>query len=335
MADFSFQDLTPNHILDAIEAAGLYPTSGLLALNSYENRVYQFLAEDQTGKSARYVAKFYRPGRWSTAAILEEHEFTADLAAAEIPVVCPLAVPIEQPQSTLFTAGGYRFALFPSVGGRALEPEHWEQLEDLGRHLGRLHQVGKAKPFQHRPMLVSADLLREHQRTLLSCPLLPESLQSAFVAILQPVVERILQINWSQYQHIRLHGDCHIGNLLWSDQGLTLVDFDDCRQGPAIQDLWMMLSGDRFQQEAQLDTLLSGYEEFCDFDPKELALIEPLRAFRIIQYMAWLAVRWSDPAFPRSFGWFAEPRYWEQQILALKEQLAAFAEPPLNLQSGL
>ncbi|MCH8502576.1 MAG: serine/threonine protein kinase [Aliidiomarina sp.] len=335
MADFSFQDLTPDLILDAIEVAGLYPTSGLLALNSYENRVYQFLAENSAGEVARYVAKFYRPGRWSTDAILEEHTFTYDLAAFEIPVVCPLRLPLESPQTTLLETHGYRFALFPSVGGRALEPEQWEQLEDLGRHLGRLHQVGKAQPFVHRPPLVSTELLRQHQQTLLACALLPESLKPAMAAILEPVIAQILKVDWSRYQHIRLHGDCHIGNLLWSDQGLTLVDFDDCRQGPAIQDLWMMLSGERYQQEAQLETLLAGYEEFCEFDPKELALIEPLRAFRIIQYMAWLAVRWSDPAFPRSFSWFAEPRYWEQQILTLKEQLSAFAEPPLNLQSGL
>lgn len=325
MAEFSFQDLTPDFILDAIESSGLYPTSGLLPLNSYENRVYQFLAED----NKRYVVKFYRPNRWSDAQIEEEHEFTLALHEAEIPVVCPLQLP-----TSLLHYKGYRFAVFPSIGGRALEPEQLEQLEDLGRHLGRLHMVGRAKPFAHRVSLIDLDMLAQHEQRLLACPLLPSSLQAPFAAILKAVIARLKLVPWNDYQHIRLHGDCHIGNLLWRPEGLTLVDFDDCRQGPAIQDLWMMLSGERAQQQLQLETLLEGYAEFADFNRAELRLIEPLRAFRIIQYMAWLAERWIDPAFERSFSWFAEPRYWEQQILTLKEQLAAFDEEPLRLQQG-
>ncbi len=325
MAAFSFQDLTPDFILDAIEATGLYPTSGLLALNSYENRVYQFIAED--GK--RYVVKFYRPNRWSDEQIQEEHDFTFALFEAEIPVVCPLKMP-----TSLLHYKGYRFALFPSIGGRALEPEQLDQLENLGRHLGRLHMVGRAKPFAHRPVLIDLDMLHKHQERLLTCSLLPDSLRESFAAILKPVVQRLQRVPWHEHEQIRLHGDCHIGNLLWRPDGLTLVDFDDCRQGPAIQDLWMMLSGERMEQQIQLETLIEGYEEFAEFNPAQLRLIEPLRAFRIIQYMAWLAERWSDPAFERSFSWFAEPRYWEQQILALKEQLAAFDDEPLRLQPG-
>ena len=334
MAEFSFADLTPDFILNAIESTGLYPTSGLLPLNSYENRVYQFRADDD----CRYVVKFYRPNRWSDAQIHEEHAFTYALHEAEIPVVCPLRLPaINSLSSELVSLQhyqGYRFALFPSIGGRALEPEQLEQLEDLGRHLGRLHMVGKATAFQHRLPLIDMHVLQQHQQRLLACSLLPSSLQEAFAAILNAVVGRLKEVPWHEYSNIRLHGDCHIGNLLWRPEGLTLVDFDDCRQGPAIQDLWMMLSGDRAQQQLQLETLLEGYEEFADFNRAELRLIEPLRAWRIIQYMAWLAERWVDPAFERSFSWFAEPRYWEQQILALKEQLAAFAEEPLRLQQG-
>ncbi|WP_194756609.1 serine/threonine protein kinase [Aliidiomarina indica] len=326
MSDFSFQGVTPDLILDAVESVGFYPVSGLLPLNSYENRVYQFLADDQK----RYVVKFYRPQRWSDEQILEEHQFTAELANAEIPVVCPLAIAGE----TALQWQGFRFAVFPSIGGRALEPEQLEQLEDLGRHLGRLHLTGSARPFTFRPQLYTRAGLDEAVNELLACELLPDSLREAFRAILLPVVARVHAVNWDAYTHVRLHGDCHIGNLLWRPEGLTLVDFDDCRQGPAVQDLWMMLSGDRLQQQIQLETLLEGYEEFMEFDPRELHLIEPLRALRIIHYMAWLARRWEDPAFPHNFSWFAEPRYWEQQILALKEQLSALDEPPLRLQPG-
>ncbi|RUO29528.1 serine/threonine protein kinase [Aliidiomarina sanyensis] len=326
MSDFSFQGVTPDTILDAIESIGLYPTSGLLPLNSYENRVYQFLADDQK----RYVVKFYRPQRWTDAQILEEHAFTEELAIAEIPVVCPLKLEGQ----TLHHWQGFRFSVFPSIGGRALEPEQLEQLEDLGRHLGRLHLVGSARPFSSRPALIDAENLTEAVHVLKNCPLIPDSLHVPFFTILDVVVARLKALDWTAYPTVRLHGDCHIGNLLWRPEGLTLVDFDDCRQGPAVQDLWMMLSGDRMQQQMQLETLVEGYEEFMPFDTRQLRLIEPLRAFRIIQYMAWLARRWEDPAFPHNFSWFAEARYWEQQILALKEQLAALDEAPLRLQPG-
>ncbi|CUS47871.1 MAG: type II homoserine kinase [Idiomarinaceae bacterium HL-53] len=324
MSDFTFGQLSPDLILDAVEANGFYPTSGLLALNSYENRVYQFVNED----AKRYVVKFYRPARWSDAQIQEEHDFLSELAEVDIPVVQPLRVD----GRSIHLHGGYRFSVFPSVGGRALESDNLDQLEELGRQLGRMHQVARVKPFEHRPLLIHNHIIDEVCETLRQCPLLPDGLRSAFEAILTPVAQQLKAIQWQNYSTIRLHGDCHVGNLLVRDDGLTFVDFDDARQGPAIQDLWMMLSGDRSQQLLQLDTLVSAYEEFASFDASQLSLIEPLRSFRIIQYMAWLAKRWGDPAFAHSFGWFEEPRYWEQQILALKEQLAEMNEPPHRLQ---
>ncbi|MCC5878399.1 MAG: serine/threonine protein kinase [Idiomarina sp.] len=325
MSDFSFSGLTPDLILDALEAVDVWPDTGLLALNSYENRVYQFAADGQ-----RYVVKFYRPQRWSNQQILEEHTFLYELAEAEIPVVPPILLDGE----SLREHKGFRFALFPSVGGRALEADQDEHLFQLGRQIGRLHMVGKATDFVSRPQLFEQAGLDEAVAILADCSLIPAAMKVPFNSILVHVVDRLRTLDLSQYQQIRLHGDCHVGNLLWRDDSLTLVDFDDCRQGPAIQDLWMMLSGDRINQTAQLDILIDGYEEFASFDSKEIKLIEPLRAWRIIQYMAWLAKRWSDPAFPRSFSWFAEESYWEGQVLALKEQLAALDEEPLRLQPG-
>ncbi|MCL5049881.1 serine/threonine protein kinase [Aliidiomarina maris] len=327
MSDFSFSKLTPDMILDALEGIDIWPDSGLLALNSYENRVYQFAADGR-----RYVVKFYRPERWSDAQIEEEHHFTQALLDAEIPVVAPLALGSES--RTLHHFQGYRFCVFPSVGGRALEADQDEHLFQLGRQIGRLHMVGKATPFLHRPTLVSDAQLSDAMTTLQQCELIPSAMRLPFDTILQHVYQRLQSVDWQLGQSIRLHGDCHVGNLLWRDEQLTLVDLDDCRQGPAIQDLWMMLSGDRSAQLMQLDTLIDGYEEFAEFNPAELKLIEPLRAWRIIQYMAWLAKRWSDPAFPRNFSWFAEESYWERQVLALKEQLAALDDEPLRLQSG-
>lgn len=327
MSDFSFAQLTPDLILDALEQLDVWPDTGLLALNSYENRVYQFASDGR-----RYVVKFYRPNRWSDAQILEEHSFMQELLEAEIPVVP--ALPLGPSMQTLHHYHGYRFALFNSVGGRALEADQDEHLFQLGRQIGRLHMVGQAKPFAHRPNLYEPKQLAEAVQTLQECRLIPEAMQLPFFTILQHIEARLAEVDMTQVPSIRLHGDCHVGNLLWRDDSLTLVDFDDCRQGPAIQDLWMMLSGDRQSQLMQLDSLLDGYEEFASFNSSELKLIEPLRAWRIIQYMAWLAKRWSDPAFPRSFSWFAEESYWERQVLALKEQLAAFDEAPLSLQPG-
>ena len=322
MSKFSFVDLTPDSILDAVESIGVYAESGLLALNSYENRVYQFKAED----GHRYVVKFYRPERWSKAQILEEHAFAFELAEAEVPVVAPVII---EGQS-LFEHNGYLFALFPSVGGRIFEVDNLDQLDVLGRLIGRMHQVAKAKPFEHRPVISCEEYLKTAKVQLQASNLVPMALENAFYTILDLVIKETTQ-QYKNVETIRLHGDCHAGNILWSGDALMFVDLDDSRQGPAIQDLWMMLSGDRNNQLLQLDTLVAAYEEFSDFDHSQLKLIEPLRAMRMVHYMGWLAKRWDDPAFPRNFSWFAEDKYWEQQILALKEQLAALQEAPLKL----
>ncbi|MDF2179059.1 serine/threonine protein kinase [Aliiglaciecola sp. CAU 1673] len=321
MSDFSFSTLTPDLILDAIESTGIRVESGLLALNSYENRVYQFIDEDKR----RLVVKFYRPARWSKAQIQEEHDFAWELQDQEIPVVAPLRFDGQSLQEYQ----QYKFALFPSVGGRQFEVDNLDQLEWMGRFIGRIHAVGKSRPFEQRPALSCEEFLHESRRTLTENPLVPDGLHRAFFTVL----DQVIALAQSQYrpQHlIRLHGDCHPGNILWRD-GPSFVDLDDCRMGPAIQDLWMMLSGDRQQRLLQLDTLLLAYEEFCDFDSKELKLIEPLRAMRMVHYMAWLSRRWQDPAFPQAFPWFSSEKYWEQQILSLKEQLSDLHEPPLSL----
>lgn len=321
MTDFDFSGLTPETILDGVESLGLYPASGLLPLNSYENRVYQFLAED----NKRYVVKFYRPQRWTNEQIMEEHSFAQALADEEIPVVAPL----QFNGKTLHDVSGFRFSVFPSVGGREFEVDNLDQLEWMGRFIGRIHQYSKVSAFKHRPDLsVESHLFSPRQR-LENTKLIPDGLTTAFFAILDPVIKETQQHLFST-DTIRLHGDCHPGNILWRD-GPTFVDLDDCRMGPAIQDLWMMLSGDRLQQQIQMETLVEAYEEFCPFDNKQLALIEPLRAMRMVHYMAWLSDRWEDPAFPKAFPWFAEQKYWEHQILALKEQLAALHEPTIKL----
>lgn len=324
-SDFSFTGLTPDLIANALASVGVDPSSGLLALNSYENRVYQFMTDDRR----RYVAKFYRPARWSDAQILEEHRFTAELQAEEVPAVAPLALAGE----TLHHYDGYRFSVFPSVGGRAVEPGDLDQLERIGRQIGRLHAVAQQGEFKHRQQLRADWLVSESLATLKQTPLLPDNLQQAFWAIAEPLSEQLLAVDLSRFAQQRLHGDCHLGNLLLRDDELTFVDFDDAMTGPAIQDLWMLLAGDDRQQRLlQLDALVNGYEEFCEFDANETVLIEPLRGFRILHYMAWLARRWQDSAFQRAFPWFAEQRYWEQQVLTLKEQLAAMQEAPLELR---
>tara|TARA_Y100000782_G_scaffold88522_1_gene96394 strand:- start:5738 stop:6712 length:975 start_codon:yes stop_codon:yes gene_type:complete len=322
MSKFSFVDLTPDSILDAVESIGVYAESGLLALNSYENRVYQFKAED----GYRYVVKFYRPERWTKEQILEEHAFAFELAEAEVPVVAPVC----REGESLFEHNGYLFALFPSVGGRIFEVDNLDQLDVLGRLIGRMHQTAKAQSFSHRPEMSCEEYLQTAKVHLQASNLVPMALEHPFYTILDLVINETTA-QYKNVETIRLHGDCHAGNILWSGDALMFVDLDDSRQGPAIQDLWMMLSGDRNNQLLQLDTLVAAYEEFCDFDHNQLKLIEPLRAMRMVHYMGWLAKRWDDPAFPRNFSWFAEDKYWEQQILALKEQLAALQEAPLKL----
>ncbi|WP_416306661.1 serine/threonine protein kinase [Neptunicella sp. SCSIO 80796] len=321
MPEFNFSSLTPDFILDAIESTGLIVESGLLGLNSYENRVYQFMAQDRQ----RYVVKFYRPNRWTRQQIEEEHQFAFELADHDIPLVAPL----KYSQSSLLEYQGYLFALYPSVGGRQFEVDNLEQLEWMGRFIGRIHQVGQGSDFKARPSITVDEYLRQPLAILKQSQLVPAQIETAFFTILHMVADKAADLYHCDNE-IRLHGDCHPGNILWRD-GPTFVDLDDSRMGPAIQDIWMMLSGDRQEQLLQLDTLISAYEEFADFDMSQLSLIEPLRAMRMIHYMGWLARRWQDPAFPRAFPWFSSERYWEEQVLALKEQLSALQEPALSL----
>ncbi len=317
MFDFTFEDLTPALILDAIESLDIYVSSGLLALNSYENRVYQFNTEAQ----GKMVAKFYRPNRWTNTQIEEEHAFSFELQDLDLPVVAPTKFA----GKSLHEHAGYRFALFPSVGGRQFEVDNLEQLEWMGRLIGRIHATSAQKPFANRPSINVEDYLQMPYQELTKSTLVPAHLHTSFFIVLKQVCalakSQYLAID-SQIEQIRLHGDCHPGNILWRD-GPVFVDLDDCRSGPAIQDLWMMLSGDEAQQHIQLSTLVKAYEEFNPFNALECKLIEPLRVMRMVHHMAWLSKRWQDPAFPRAFPWFAEDKYWENQILSLKEQLSS------------
>jgi len=317
--------LTPDFMLDAIESVGLFPSSGLLALNSYENRVYQFSCDDQK----KYVIKFYRPGRWSNAQIDEEHAFSVELAEQEIPVIAPLRIE----QRYLQHYQGFNFALFPCQGGRQFEVDNLNHLAWVGRFIGRIHHAGQAKAFGHRLNLSTENFLSPARQFLAQYPNIPDYLRVPFITALDHLVQLTEQqiANVGPVTQLRIFGDCHPGNILWTDQGPHFVDLDDSVNGPAIQDIWMMLNGDRANQMLQLDVILEGYNEFSDFDAKELALIEPLRALRIVHYMYWLARRWDDPAFPHNFPWFNTPQYWEQQVLVIKEQIAAMQEPPLTM----
>lgn len=319
-----FATLTPDLVLDAVESLGYLSDARVLALNSYENRVYQVGIEGQTP----LIAKFYRPQRWSDEAIREEHTFSDELNEREVPVVAPLRLAEE----TLFEHAGFRFSLFPRRGGRAPEPGNLDQLYRLGQLLGRLHAVGAMHPFAHRESLQVSNFGHASLATLLEGGFVPRSLLPAYQSVARDLLQRLDQL-FAEHpsQAIRLHGDCHPGNLLCRDDSFHMVDLDDCRMGPAIQDLWMMLAGERQERLQQLAELLDGYQEFHDFDPRQLPLIEGLRSLRLLHYSAWLARRWDDPAFPQSFPWFGSERYWGEQILLLREQIAALDEPPLQL----
>jgi Ser/Thr protein kinase RdoA (MazF antagonist) len=321
----AYQDLTPDLVLDAVETCGVRCDGRQYALNSYENRVYQVWLEDGSMR----VVKFYRPQRWSDAAILEEHAYSRELADREIPVVAPLEIN----QRTLHEHGGFRFALFAKQGGRAPEFDRAGVLPWIGRFMGRIHAVGAIKPFRERPRIDVASFGELPSRFVLDHGFVPADLRPAYEAIVRDALERVRTCYAAagRVSDIRLHGDCHAGNILWTDSGPHFVDFDDCRSGPAVQDLWMLLSGDREAMAIQLADVLRGYREFQRFDMRELGLIEALRTLRMIHYAGWLAMRWDDPAFPVSFPWFNTQRYWQDQILALREQCAAMDEPPLEL----
>ncbi len=323
-AQFSFHTLTPDCVLDALESIGVRGDGRLLALNSYENRVYQVGVE--IGQPV--VVKFYRPGRWSAAAILEEHAFVQELAANEIPVVPAMVLADGR---TLHEFNDFRFAVFPKQGGRAPELDDAATREWLGRFIGRIHAVGAAKIFHHRPTLDIHSFGEEPLDFLLSNEFLPEDLVLAYSSVAEHALVgvRVCFERAGSAPMIRLHGDCHGGNVLWTDAGPHFVDFDDSRMGPAVQDLWMLLSGERTDMQRQLADILAGYEDFADFDSRQLHLIEALRTLRLIHYSAWLARRWDDPAFPLAFPWFNTQRYWQDRILELREQIALMQEPPL------
>jgi Ser/Thr protein kinase RdoA (MazF antagonist) len=329
-----YEDLTPDVVLDALEALGLPCDGRLQALSSYENRVYQVHLDD--GQSL--VAKFYRPGRWDEAQILEEHDFAAELVAAEVPVVAPLRLQ----DRTLHQHAGFHFAVSPRRGGRVAELEDEEVLEWIGRFMARLHGVGAARSFTRRPVLDLPSFGREPAHWLLQHHMIPLDVQSRWQARCEEALALVAQhpaltAAPCDIRLLRLHGDCHAGNILWTPvdvpaaagPGPHFVDLDDARMGPAVQDLWMLLSGDRAQRTRQLGCLLDGYEQLREFDRRELALIEPLRTLRLIHYSAWLARRWDDPTFPLNFPWFGSSDYWAGQVQMLEDQIEAMQEDPL------
>ncbi len=317
--------LTPDLVIAAVEQAGRPSDGRVLALNSYENRVYQVGLED----AEPVVVKFYRPGRWSRAALLEEHAFALELAAAEIPVVAPLVVD----GRTLFEAGGYSFAVYPRRGGRWPDLDTAEDRVLMGRFLGRMHRVGGVRAFQHRPALDVERLAVRSAEFVLDGDWLPDYQLQRYADLADALIQRIDAAFEAAgpCRQLRIHGDCHRGNVLWTAQGPHFVDLDDCMRGPAVQDVWMLVAGGREEARTQWRDLLEGYEQFLEFDRVELGLIEALRAMRMIHYAAWLARRWHDPAFPKAFPWFGGPRYWDNHVQELQEQLDALQEPPLRL----
>lgn len=323
-AALAYANLQPEHILDALESLSFRCDGRFLALNSYENRVYQVGIED----GAPVVAKFYRPGRWSDEAIFEEHDFTRELNDAELPVVAAL----ELSGQTLHFSGPFRFAVFPCHGGRAPDLDNLDLLRQLGRLVARIHLIGETHDFTHRPTIdidsygiSSCEYLLEHD-------FIPDELHPAYESVAELVFTGIDECysRAGAFRQFRLHADFHPGNVLVAGEQLHIVDLDDTRRGPAIQDLWMFLSGDQNEQAPQLDALLSGYEEFRRFDARELHLVEALRSLRIMHYSAWIARRWEDPAFQIAFPWFDSRRYWDEHVLALREQVALMQEPPLQ-----
>ena len=311
-----YSNLDPSLILDAIDSVGFHCNGSLLALNSYENRVYQVGIED----GAPLIAKFYRPHRWTNAAILEEHQFAAELIEHEIPVVAPLA---NEKGETLHVHQDFRFSLFPRKGGRPLELDNLEHLEWMGRFIGRLHAVSACKPFKHRITLNITNYGKNAYQFLVDNNFIPDHLKHNFQIAAQSALQKIEKCfeRAGEIDLIRLHGDCHAGNVLWNDEGPQIVDLDDCVMGPAIQDIWMLLSGDADHIEFQLGRILRGYREFHDFNPREIYLTEALRTLRMLHYSAWLAKRWDDPAFPLNFPWFNTSFYWQEQLQNINEQI--------------
>jgi Ser/Thr protein kinase RdoA (MazF antagonist) len=330
-----YAELTPDRVMDALTDVGLWPDGRLLALSSYENRVYRAHLDEPVQGASAVVLKFYRPDRWRREQIQEEHDFAAELVAAEVPVVAPITLHGQ----TLHQTAGFDFSVSPLRGGRPPELDDFEVLAWIGRFLARIHTVGAAKPFAHRPTLDVQTFALEPAEWLTSHQMIPLEVEREWRDALVPalaLMEAAFAQGASERQMLRLHGDCHPGNILWTPAELPgggphFVDLDDARMGPAVQDLWMLLSGDRRQRTQQLSALLDGYEQVRDFDRAELHLIEPLRTLRLIHYSAWLARRWEDPIFPINFPWFGSPDYWRGQVLMLQEQVEQMQQAPLSV----
>lgn len=320
-----YDRLTPDAVIDAVESAGFLSDARLLALNSYENRVYQVGIEDQVP----VIAKFYRPGRWSEAQILEEHEFSLELVAADVSVVAPM---VNKEGATLHDFEGFKFALFERRGGYPPELDNLDNMLVLGRTLGRIHGVGRASTFVHRQTMTVQRMITDSREFLLE-GFIPKDLIPAYQSLTDDLEQAVNTLfgECTAEDQIRVHGDCHIGNILWRDDTAHFVDLDDCCTAPAVQDLWMFLNGERHDRQLQLSEFVEGYSEFCDFDPRQLRWVEALRTMRLIHYAAWLGRRWEDPAFPRSFTWFNSERYWADHILELREQMSALQEESLQL----
>ena len=321
--EHDYNALTPDVVMQAIESVGLEPNGRLLALNSYENRVYRIELEH----AVPVVAKFYRPHRWSDESILEEHAFSEELAEQELPIVAPLGFDGE----TLKVYNNFRFAVFPLRGGRWPELDQQDDLMWMGRFIGRIHTIGMRQPFQHRQSISIQRMGIQASQYLLEHNFIPSHIKQAYQSLVNDLLQQIAAAfeRAGDSTTLRLHGDCHRGNVLWTDEGPHFVDLDNCCNGPAVQDLWMLLAGERDEMTAQLCDLLEGYHDFTSFDHRQLQLIEPLRCLRMMHYAAWLARRWQDPAFPQAFPWFNTMQYWEQHILELREQLAKMQEPAL------
>jgi len=322
----AYQELRPEQILHAVEQFGLTPDGRLLALNSYENRVYRVGIDG----ASPVVAKFYRPQRWSDSAIIEEHSFAAELAADEIPVVAPLS----RDGVTLHHHGEFRFAVYPCHGGHAPELDRPDLQQQLGRLVARIHLRGELRDFNDRPEINAQSYGVESRDYLLASGFIPADLEPAYTTLCIDLLELVEQCfaRAGHPEYMRVHGDFHPGNVLVLDERIHIVDLDDARMGPAVQDLWMLMSGDREEQTPQVQKLLEGYLEFAEFDARELHLVEALRTLRLMHYAAWLARRWEDPAFKLAFPWFNSDRYWDEHVLALREQAALMQEPPLRWQ---
>ncbi len=321
-----FDQLSPDLVMDAVESVGLRCDARILELNSYENRVYQIGIEDE----APVIGKFYRPERWSDEQILEEHALTLELWEQDISAVPPLWLTTTPVKTTLAHHEGFRFALYPRQGGRAPNLDDLENLEILGRTLGRVHLVGAAEPFISRPSISVADYGQASREYLLGAGFIPPDFEASYRNVTDQLIESMMGL-LDDVGQIRVHGDCHIGNILWRDEVPHFVDFDDARMGPAIQDLWMMLSGDQTEAGQQIRAIVRGYSDFRDFDASELRLIEPLRTLRMMYHAAWLARRWDDPAFPRAFPFFNTNHYWAGHIQQLIDQTDRLAADPLTL----